>query len=111
MIPNGFELNAKQVATGEFATAVIDAAGELKFWFNRLIESPEGAKTVQDYSKDKMTLSSKLYFSLNEYPEGTRTFQGYSKGKMTLSSKFFCAINDVKELSCFRVIATTSSLN
>jgi len=64
------------------STAVIDAAGELKFWFNRLDAAPEGAMTLQ----------------------------GYSNGKLSLSSRFFCAINTAQALSCFRVNQSTATL-
>jgi len=82
VIPDGFEQNAKKVVAGVFSTAVIDHDGELKFWFNRR----------------------------NDVPEGARTFEGFSKGKMSLSQRFFCAINDAHELSCFRINATKASL-
>jgi len=82
VIPEGFEQNAKMVVAGVFSTAVIDNYGELKFWFNRR----------------------------NDFPEGARTFEGFSKGKMSLSQRFFCAINDARELSCFRLNPSKASL-
>lgn len=66
---------------GVFSTAVIDQKGELKFWFNRQ----------------------------NDSPEGVSTFQGYSNGKLTLSERFFCAINDLHELSCYQITITPTS--
>lgn len=45
VIPEGFEQNAKMVVAGVFSTAVIDNYGELKFWFNRRNDLPEGIRT------------------------------------------------------------------
>jgi len=45
VIPEGFEQNAKMVVAGVFSTAVIDNYGELKFWFNRRNDLPEGIST------------------------------------------------------------------
>lgn len=82
VIPDGFEQNAKKVVAGVFSTAVIDNYGELKFWFNRR----------------------------NDLPEGIRTYGGFSKGKVSLSQSFFCALNDARELSCFRLNPSKASL-
>lgn len=70
------------MVAGALSTAVIDNEGELKFWFNRR----------------------------DDVPEGVRTFQGYSNGKVSLSKRFFCAINDVRELSCYSVKETQATL-
>jgi len=67
---------------GASSTAVIDNEGVLKFWFNRQ----------------------------NDLPEGVRTFQGYSNNKMSLSKRFFCAINDSQELSCYSIKESQATL-